>query len=166
VSRCCSWLAAWNRYGRNFSCFVTRWAPVTDKYFLYPEVLLPVGVLCLIQHFLVRIHIPECFATSSKRFWCEEMFENESFCSRRRHVCICAAFAQLVCAAFYKNGACDLSVTGRLGERITRRYTGVDLLVSFWYRRTCLFLCYIFKWFTVYMHTYVQAYVMLCYLFS
>jgi hypothetical protein len=45
VSRCCSWCTAWNRYGRNFSCFVARWALFTDKHFLCPEILLPVGVL-------------------------------------------------------------------------------------------------------------------------
>jgi hypothetical protein len=44
VSRCCSWCTAWNRYGRNFSCFVARWALVTDKHFLCPEILLPFGV--------------------------------------------------------------------------------------------------------------------------
>jgi hypothetical protein len=45
VSRCCSWCTAWNRYGRNFSCFVARWTFVTDKHFLCPDILLPVGVL-------------------------------------------------------------------------------------------------------------------------
>jgi hypothetical protein len=45
VSRCCSRCTAWNMYCRNFSCFVARWALVTDKNFLWPEILLPVGVL-------------------------------------------------------------------------------------------------------------------------
>jgi hypothetical protein len=36
VSRCCSWCTAWNRCGRNFSCFVARWPLVTDKHFLCP----------------------------------------------------------------------------------------------------------------------------------
>jgi hypothetical protein len=31
VSRCCSWCTAWNRYGRNFSCFVARWPLVTEN---------------------------------------------------------------------------------------------------------------------------------------
>jgi hypothetical protein len=54
VSRCCSWCTAWNLYGR-----VARLALVTDKHFLCPEILLPVGVLCVIRHFLVRIRIAE-----------------------------------------------------------------------------------------------------------
>jgi hypothetical protein len=44
VFRCCS-CAAWNRYGRNFSCFVTWWVLVTDKHFLCSKILLPVSVL-------------------------------------------------------------------------------------------------------------------------
>jgi hypothetical protein len=27
---CCSWCTAWNRYSRNFSCYVTQWALVTN----------------------------------------------------------------------------------------------------------------------------------------
>jgi hypothetical protein len=47
VYRCCSWCTAWNRCGRNFSCFVARWALVTNKHFACPEILLPVCVLLL-----------------------------------------------------------------------------------------------------------------------
>jgi hypothetical protein len=45
IYRCCTWCTAWNRYGRNLSCFVTRWALVTDKHLLYPEICQSVGVL-------------------------------------------------------------------------------------------------------------------------
>jgi hypothetical protein len=33
------------QYGRNFKCFVTRWPLVTDRHFLCPKMLLPLGVL-------------------------------------------------------------------------------------------------------------------------
>jgi hypothetical protein len=91
VSRCCSWRTAWNRYGRNFSCFVARWALVTGKHLLCPEMLLPVGVLFLIRYILVRIRIAKCFTNSSKRFRCEVMFENEhAFCLCSHLFSVCA----------------------------------------------------------------------------
>jgi hypothetical protein len=45
VSRCYSWCTAWNGYGHIFRCPVARWALVTDKHFLCPKILWPVGVL-------------------------------------------------------------------------------------------------------------------------
>jgi hypothetical protein len=71
VSRCCSWCTAWNRYGRNFSCFVARWALVTDKHLCVPKFCYQ-SVCCLIRYFLVRICVTECFTNSSKRFRYEE----------------------------------------------------------------------------------------------
>jgi hypothetical protein len=73
VSRCCSWCTALNRCARNFSYFV---AHVTNKHFLYPEILLPVGAL-LSYTVLVRIRIAKCFTNSRKQFRCEVMFKNE-----------------------------------------------------------------------------------------
>jgi hypothetical protein len=55
---------------------------------------------CLIRYFNVRIRIAKCFTSSSKRFRCEVMFENEhTFHSWIRHVCTCTTFAQLAWAA-------------------------------------------------------------------
>jgi hypothetical protein len=45
VFRCSNWCTVCNRYDRNFSSFVARWALVIDKHFLCPEILVPVGVL-------------------------------------------------------------------------------------------------------------------------
>jgi hypothetical protein len=97
VSRCCSWCIAWNRYCRNFSYFVTRWA-------LCHRQTLPVsrnGVTtrlycCHMQYFLVRIRTAKCFTNSIKRFWCEVMFENEhTFCSWIHNIRIYTTFEQL-----------------------------------------------------------------------
>jgi hypothetical protein len=41
---CCSWSTALNWYGYNFSCFVTWWAPVTDKHFPCHKILFPVNI--------------------------------------------------------------------------------------------------------------------------
>lgn len=60
---CCRWWTAWNRYGKNFACFITLWARVADKYFACPEVLLLVRLLRLS---LVRIIIAKCFMNSKR----------------------------------------------------------------------------------------------------
>jgi hypothetical protein len=100
VSRCCSWCTAWNRHGRNFSCFVARWALVTDKHFLRCEILLPVCVLLSSSVLPSQDIIVKCFTNSSKRFRCEIMFENEhTLCSWIHHVRTYTAFAQLAWAA-------------------------------------------------------------------
>jgi hypothetical protein len=38
VSRCCSWCTFWNRYSRNCSCFVARWALARNQHLQRPEV--------------------------------------------------------------------------------------------------------------------------------
>jgi hypothetical protein len=50
VSCCCGWSTAWNRYRVNFRCSVTRLALITDKHFLFPESLLPVGVFGVLSY--------------------------------------------------------------------------------------------------------------------
>lgn len=49
VSHNRSWCSPWNRFGHNFSCFITRRALVTDQECLCPTILSLVGVLsCLV----------------------------------------------------------------------------------------------------------------------
>jgi hypothetical protein len=58
VSRCCSWCTAWNRYGHNFSCFAARRTLVTDRHFLCPEMLSPVGVF--LSYSILPCHDKHC----------------------------------------------------------------------------------------------------------
>jgi hypothetical protein len=99
VFRCCSWGTAWNRYGRNFSCFVPQWALVTNIPCV-PKYCYQSVYCCLIRYFLVRIRIAKCFTYSSKWFQREVMSENEhTFWSCIHHVRTCTASAQLAWAA-------------------------------------------------------------------
>jgi hypothetical protein len=61
----------------NFTCFVPLWALATDRYFLYPEMLSPVGVSLSYFLLLCQETHCKCFMNSSKWFWCKIMFGKE-----------------------------------------------------------------------------------------
>jgi hypothetical protein len=134
VSRCCRWCTAWNRCGRNFSCFFRSVSTCHRQTLMCSEVLLAVGVLC---HFLVRIRITKCFTNSSKRFRWEIMFENEhTFCSWIYHVCTAQILRNWRGQRPSNQGDLESNVTGEVGREC---YTGVGLLlISLMYRSTWL----------------------------
>lgn len=55
----------WDWYGRNFCCFISPWTLVTDKHFLCPEILLPLGVHRIIGYFLRRRALTNALRTSA-----------------------------------------------------------------------------------------------------
>jgi hypothetical protein len=80
-----------------------------------------------------RIRIVKCFTTSSKRFRCEVMFENEHApCSWINHVCSWTAFAQIAGVGKLRElrssnqGDLDSSVMGIVKKGY---YTGLGLLL-------------------------------------
>jgi hypothetical protein len=104
---------------------------------MYPQILLPVGVLsCFL---LVRMRIAKWFKNSSKRFRCKAMFESEHTPSACEHNMF----------AFYS--VCAASVSSVLAKRATwlecyergrecLLHGGGPLLISFVYCSTLLFL--------------------------
>jgi hypothetical protein len=85
---------AGNRYGREFSCFVSLWALVTDKHFLRPECCYQT-MYCFIPYFLVRIRITKCYTNSGKRVRCEVALENKrTFLYRIHYDRTCTSFEQ------------------------------------------------------------------------
>jgi hypothetical protein len=87
-------------YGRIFSCFVVRWALDTDRHFLCPRMLLPVGVQ--LSHSVLRCRNSHRWVPQehSRSFRSEAVFGDEhTFCSRIHSVSTGKAFAQLAWAA-------------------------------------------------------------------
>jgi hypothetical protein len=124
VSRCCSWCAAWNMYGRSFSCFISRWALVTNTSCV-PKCCYQSVYCCLIRYFLVRIRIAKCFTNSSKRIRCEVMFENEHTFGSWITPC---SYLHSFCATGVSSGLATRATLiqvsrGRFGESITRGWT-------------------------------------------
>jgi hypothetical protein len=83
-----------NGTAARLSCFVARWALVTNTSWVqkyYQSVY-----CCLIRHFLDRIHTAKCFTNGGKRFRSEVMFDTEhTFCSLIQHIRTCTTSAQV-----------------------------------------------------------------------
>jgi hypothetical protein len=87
---------------------------------------------CIIRHFLVRTRIAKCFTNSSKQFRCEVIFENEhTYCSWIHHVRTRTALRNWREQRLSNKFDPDLSVTGRLGESITPRWTWLIFQFAF-----------------------------------
>jgi hypothetical protein len=137
VSRCSRWLSALKRYGRNFICFVARWALVTDKHtlcpkFCYQSMYVILFGTSLSGHALrsdvqewtrfLLVNTPCSHLHRFLRSWREQRPSNQ--------------------------GDLNSSVTEDIGRVY---YTGVDqILILFFYRSTWFFLLR-FKWYILYL---------------